>query len=48
LVTPSITNNQLTLTYTPNMTGTATITVRATDRAGSAYFVETTFQVTVS
>jgi cyclophilin family peptidyl-prolyl cis-trans isomerase len=46
LVTPSISNNQLTLTYTANMTGTAMITVRATDRDGA--FVETTFQVTVS
>jgi cyclophilin family peptidyl-prolyl cis-trans isomerase len=49
LVTASITNNQLTLTYpTAGATGTATITVTATDRAGNAYAVSTSFQVTVS
>jgi cyclophilin family peptidyl-prolyl cis-trans isomerase len=46
LVTAAVTSNNLTLTYTPNMTGTSTITVRATDRFGA--FVETTFQVTVT
>jgi cyclophilin family peptidyl-prolyl cis-trans isomerase len=45
LVTPSINGNQLTLTYTQNTTGTAHITVRATDLDGAS--VESTFTVTV-
>jgi 3-phytase len=45
LVTPSINGNQLTLTYTQNMTGTAHITVRATDLDGAS--VEDRFTVTV-
>jgi len=45
LVTPSINGNQLTLTYTQNMTGTAQITVRATDLDGAS--VESRFTVTV-
>jgi cyclophilin family peptidyl-prolyl cis-trans isomerase len=45
LVTPSINGSQLTLTYTQNMTGTAHITVRATDLDGAS--VEDRFTVTV-
>ncbi|MFL5330678.1 MAG: peptidylprolyl isomerase [Gemmataceae bacterium] len=46
LVTPTISGNNLTLAYAPNQTGTATITVRATDLDGS--FVEDTFTVNVT
>jgi cyclophilin family peptidyl-prolyl cis-trans isomerase len=45
LVTPSINGSQLTLTYAQNMTGTAHITVRATDLDGAA--VENRFTVSV-
>jgi cyclophilin family peptidyl-prolyl cis-trans isomerase len=46
LVTPNINGNQLTLTYTQNTTGTAHITVRATDLDGTS--VQSTFTVTVA
>jgi len=46
LVTTSINNELLNLQYTAGQTGTATITVRATDQLGSS--VTTTFTVTVS
>jgi cyclophilin family peptidyl-prolyl cis-trans isomerase len=49
LVTPSVgtsNNEMLTLQYTKGQTGTATITVRATDRYGAS--VTTSFTVTVS
>jgi cyclophilin family peptidyl-prolyl cis-trans isomerase len=46
LVTASVAGNNLTLTYAAGQTGTANITIRATDLEGQ--FVETTFKVTVS
>jgi cyclophilin family peptidyl-prolyl cis-trans isomerase len=46
LVTPNINGNQLTLTYTQNTTGTAHITVQATDLDGAS--VQSTFTVTVA
>jgi serralysin len=46
LVTTSVSGNSLTLQYAANQTGTATITVRATDLDGS--FVEDTFTVNVT
>lgn len=46
LVTTSLDNNHLTLHYTPDMSGSATITVRATDRYGAS--VDATFNVNVS
>jgi cyclophilin family peptidyl-prolyl cis-trans isomerase len=46
LVTTGIANDKLTLTYAPGQTGTATITVKATDQFGLS--VETTFTVTVN
>jgi cyclophilin family peptidyl-prolyl cis-trans isomerase len=45
LVTTSVSGNNLTLSYAAGQTGTAHITVRATDLDGQ--FVETTFTVTV-
>jgi cyclophilin family peptidyl-prolyl cis-trans isomerase len=45
LVTATITNEHLTLTYAPGVTGTATITVQATDQFGST--VTNTFTVNV-
>jgi cyclophilin family peptidyl-prolyl cis-trans isomerase len=45
LVTTSIKDNRLTLTYAPGGTGSATITVRATDTFGAT--VDSTFHVTV-
>lgn len=45
LVSATVTNNNLTLSYLPGQTGTAVITIRATDRDG--LFVETSFNVTV-
>jgi hypothetical protein len=44
LVTPTIVNNRITLTYADGATGNATITVRATDRFGAS--VNTTITVT--
>lgn len=46
LVTASVAGNNLTLTYAAGMTGTAHLTVRATDLDGQ--FVETSFTVTVA
>jgi cyclophilin family peptidyl-prolyl cis-trans isomerase len=46
LVTTTITNNRLTLRYSPGQTGTATITVQAIDQFGAT--VSTSFKVTVS
>jgi peptidyl-prolyl cis-trans isomerase A (cyclophilin A) len=46
LVATSVTNNRMTLHYTPGATGSATITVRATDRFGAT--VDATFNVTVA
>ena len=46
LVTPTISNERLNLAYAPNQTGTATITVKATDMFGAS--VTQTFQVTVT
>jgi hypothetical protein len=46
LVTATITNNQLRLQYAANQTGTATISIRATDPDGTS--VVDTFQVTVN
>jgi hypothetical protein len=46
LVTASLTDTTLTLSYTPNQSGVATITVRATDLGG--LFVEDDFTVTVN
>jgi len=46
LVTATINNNRLTLNYTPNQSGTATITVLATDKFGAT--VQTSFNVTVT
>src|SRR5207253_2538139 len=46
LVTATIKDNRLTLQPVGAQTGTATITIRATDGLGA--FVETTFTVTVS
>jgi peptidyl-prolyl cis-trans isomerase A (cyclophilin A) len=45
LVAATIVNNRLTLTYTAGQTGTASITVRATDQFGA--FVDATFNVKV-
>jgi cyclophilin family peptidyl-prolyl cis-trans isomerase len=45
LVATTIIHNRLTLAYTPNQTGTATITVRATDQFGAT--VDQTFNVKV-
>jgi peptidyl-prolyl cis-trans isomerase A (cyclophilin A) len=45
LVTTTINNNRLTLTYAANQSGTATITVRATDMFGAT--VDASFNVTV-
>ncbi len=45
LVSPAINNERLTLNYTPNMTGSAVITVQATDTFGAS--VQTSFTVTV-
>ncbi|MFZ1387716.1 MAG: Ig-like domain-containing protein [Thiolinea sp.] len=45
LVTPSLSGTQLTLAYTPNQSGTASITVRAT---ADGEIAETTFTVTVN
>jgi cyclophilin family peptidyl-prolyl cis-trans isomerase len=45
LVTTSLVNERLTLSYTPHMSGSATITVRATDRFGVS--VDDTFTVSV-
>ncbi len=46
LVTATVVGNQLTLQYTAGQTGTANITIRATDLDGST--VEQTFKVTVN
>lgn len=46
LVTPSLNGTQLTLTYAPASTGTADITIRATDSEGAS--IEDTFTVTVA
>src|SRR5262249_49232705 len=46
LVTASIDNNRLTLHYAANQSGTAQITVRATDRFGAS--VEASFHVAVA
>ncbi len=46
LVAASIVNNRLTLNYTPDLVGTALITIRATDSHGATF--ETTFPVTVA
>jgi peptidyl-prolyl cis-trans isomerase A (cyclophilin A) len=45
LVTPTVTNNRLTLHYAANQTGTATIQVRATDQTGAS--VDAPVRVTV-
>jgi cyclophilin family peptidyl-prolyl cis-trans isomerase len=45
LVTPSLNNERLVLTYTPGQTGTANITVRATSHLGAT--LDTSFTVTV-
>jgi peptidyl-prolyl cis-trans isomerase A (cyclophilin A) len=45
LVTPTVKNERLSLAYTPNQTGSAIITVRATDQFGA--FVDSSFTVTV-
>jgi cyclophilin family peptidyl-prolyl cis-trans isomerase len=45
LVTASITNENLTLSYAPNMTGTAVITVQATNSIGAS--VDASFNVNV-
>jgi cyclophilin family peptidyl-prolyl cis-trans isomerase len=46
LVTATVTNERLTLHYTPNMSGTAVITVQATDKAGNT--TQATFRVNVA
>ena len=46
LVTPSLSNNRLTLQYAAGQSGNATITIRAFDRFGA--FVDASFQVTVT
>ena len=46
LVTPTLKNEWLTLAYTPFTTGTATITIQATDTFGAT--VQQTFTVTVN
>jgi cyclophilin family peptidyl-prolyl cis-trans isomerase len=46
LVTTALSNEQLTLNFVPNQTGTAQITVRATNRLGA--FVDDTFTVTIT
>jgi hypothetical protein len=46
LVTPTVAGNNLTLTYGAGQKGTATITVRASNKEGLS--VTTTFTVTVS
>lgn len=46
LLTTSIVDNRLKLTYAANQTGTATITLRATDRYGASF--DASFSVTVS
>lgn len=46
LVTTSVVNNRLTLSYAKEATGTASITVRATDRYG--FYVDDTFEVSVA
>jgi cyclophilin family peptidyl-prolyl cis-trans isomerase len=46
LVTTSVTNERLTLSYAPGRTGSAVITVRATDTFGAT--VQTSFNVTVA
>jgi cyclophilin family peptidyl-prolyl cis-trans isomerase len=46
LVTPTVAHNRLTLQYAPNQSGTSTITVQATDKAGNT--VTTSFVVTVT
>jgi cyclophilin family peptidyl-prolyl cis-trans isomerase len=46
LVTTSVSNERLTLSYTTGMVGTATITVQATDRFGAT--VQSSFNVTVT
>jgi cyclophilin family peptidyl-prolyl cis-trans isomerase len=45
LVTPAVNNERLTLNYTPGLTGSAVITVQATDTFGAT--VQTSFTVTV-
>jgi cyclophilin family peptidyl-prolyl cis-trans isomerase len=45
LVTTSIVNNRLTLSHTPGTTGTAQITIRATDRYGAT--LDATFPVSI-
>jgi cyclophilin family peptidyl-prolyl cis-trans isomerase len=45
LVTPAVNNERLTLNYTPGLTGSAVITVQATDTFGAS--VQTSFTVTV-
>ena len=46
LVNASVVNNRLNLRYSASQTGTAVITVRATDQFGA--HVDTSFQVTVT
>lgn len=46
LVSPTLNGTQLTLAYTPNATGNAIITIRATDSDGE--FIEDSFTITVS
>jgi cyclophilin family peptidyl-prolyl cis-trans isomerase len=46
LVTTTVTQNRLTLAYTPNQTGTAVITVQATNKAG--HTITQQFTVTVT
>lgn len=45
LVTTSITNNRLSLSHTPETTGTAQVTIRATDRYGATF--DSTFAVNI-
>jgi cyclophilin family peptidyl-prolyl cis-trans isomerase len=46
LVSPNVAGNDLRLNYSAGQSGTATITIRATDRAGAS--VDTTFTITVA
>ena len=46
LVTASIVNNRLTLSHTPGTTGTAVLTIRATDKLGATF--QTTFPVSIA
>jgi hypothetical protein len=48
LVTTDLVGMQLTLSYLPDQSGTAEITIRATESAGPGLWVEDTFSVTVN